>query len=103
MKKELKRKYLPFHYCQNIILKVQNLKHQNLTMEEYSTEFENLMIKGDLQEVEEQSIARYLAGLRFEISKTVQLQPYNTLQDVIKLALKGEDLNKYGWFYYKSG
>ena len=79
MKKELKRKYLPFHYRQNTILKVQNLKHQNLTMEEYSTEFENLMIKGDLREVEEQSIARYLAGLRFEISKTIQLQPYNTL------------------------
>ena len=48
-------------------------------MEEYSAEFENLMIKGDLQEAEEQSIARYLAGLRFKISKTVQLQPYNTL------------------------
>ena len=42
-------------------------------MEEYSVEFENLMIKGDLQEAEEQSIARYLVGLRFKISKTVQL------------------------------
>ena len=67
-------------------------------MEEYSAEFENLMIKRDLQEAEEQSIARYLAGSRFEISKTVQLQPYNTLQDVIKLALKVETLNKYGGF-----
>ena len=46
-------------------------------MEECSTEFENMMIKGDLQEDEEQSIARYLAGLMYEISKTVQLQPYN--------------------------
>ena len=67
-------------------------------MEEYSANFENLMIKGDLQEVEEQSIARYLSGLRFEISKTLQLHPYNTLQDVIKLALKVEALNKYGGF-----
>ena len=46
-------------------------------MEEYSAKFENLMIKGDLQEAKEQSIACYLAGLRFEISKTIQLQPYN--------------------------
>ena len=98
MKKDLKRKYLPFHYRQDIFLKIQNLKQQNLTVEEYSAEFENLMIKGDLQEAEEQSIARYLAGLRFEISKTVQLQPYNTLLDVIKLALKVEALNKYGGF-----
>ena len=98
MKKELKRKYLPFHYRQDIFLKIQNLKQQNLTVEEYSAEFENLMIKGDLQEAEEQSIARYLAGLRFDISKTVQLRPYNTLQDVIKLALKVEALRKYGGF-----
>ena len=67
-------------------------------MEEYLAEFENLMIKGDLQDAEEQSIARYLAGLRFEISKTVQLQPYNTLQDVIKLVLKVKALIKYGGF-----
>ena len=70
-------------------------------MEEYSAEFENFLIKGDLQEAEEQSIARYLAGLRFKISKTIQLQPYNTLQNVIKLALKVDTLNKYGGFYYK--
>ena len=44
MKKELKRKYLPFHYRQDIFLKIQNLKQQNLTVEEYSAEFENLMI-----------------------------------------------------------
>ena len=67
-------------------------------MEEFSAEFENLMIKRDLQEAKERSIARYLAGLRFEISKIVQLQPYNTLQDMIKLALKVEALNKYGKF-----
>ena len=53
MKKELKRKYLPFHYHQDIFLKIQNLKQQNLTMEEYSTKFENMMIKRDLQEAEE--------------------------------------------------
>ena len=53
MKKELKRKHLPFNYCQGIYLKIQNFKQQNLSVEEYSAEFENLMIKGDLQEAEE--------------------------------------------------
>ena len=53
------------------------------------------MIKGDLQEAEEQSIARYLAGMRFEIARLIYLQPYNTLQDVMELALKVESLNKY--------
>ena len=53
------------------------------------------MIKRDLQEAEEQSIARYFTGRRFEIARVIYLQPYNTLQDVMKLALKAEALNKY--------
>ena len=61
-------------------------------MEEYSTEFENLMIKGDLREAEEQSIVGYLVGMRFDISRIIYMHPYNTLQDMIKLALKIEVL-----------
>ena len=98
MKKELKRKYLPFHYRQDIFLTIQNLKQQNLSVEEYSVEFENLMIKGDLKEAKKQPIARYLADLKFKNFKTVQLKPYNTLQDASKLTLKVEALNKYGGF-----
>ena len=64
-------------------------------MEEYSTEFENLIINGGLQESEEQDIAHYLVGLRFDIARVIFMQPYNTLHDVIKLALKVEALNKY--------
>ena len=96
MKKEIKRKYHPFNYHQDIYLKIQNFKQQNLSVEEYSAKFKNLMIKGDLQEAEEQSIACYLAGMRFEISRVIYLQPYITLQEVMKLALKVEALNKYG-------
>ena len=34
--------------------------------------------------------------MRFEIATVIYLQPYNTLQDVMKLTLKVEALNKYG-------
>ena len=57
--------------------------------------FENLMIKGDVQEAEEQSIAHYLASLRFEIDRVIYLQPYNTLQDVMELGLKVKALIQY--------
>ena len=75
IKKVLKRKYLPFNYRQEIYLKIHNFKQQNLSVEEYTIEFENLMIKGDLQEAEERSIALYLDGMRFEISRVIYLQP----------------------------
>ena len=43
--KELKMKYLSFNYHQNIYLKFQNFKHQDLSVEEYSAKFVNLIIK----------------------------------------------------------
>ena len=33
--------------------------------------------------------------MRFDIARMINMQPYNTLQDVIKLVLKVEALNKY--------
>ncbi|GKV36127.1 hypothetical protein SLEP1_g44294 [Rubroshorea leprosula] len=53
-------------------------------------EFEQLMMKCDVREKEEQTIARYLGGLDNDISKIVQLQQYWTLDDVIRLALRVE-------------
>ena len=95
IKKELKMKYLTFNYRQDIYLRIQNFKQQYLSVEEYSAEFENLIINGDLLESEEEVIARYLVGLRFDIIRVIFMQPYNILHDVIKLALKVEALNKY--------
>ena len=97
MKKELKRKYLPFYYCQDIYLIIQNFKQRDLSVEEYSAKFVNLIIKGDLQEAEEICIAHhYIAGLRSGIARVIFLQPYNSLQDVMKLALKVGTKKKYG-------
>lgn len=69
----------PFDYRQDIYLIIQNFKQSDLSVEEYLAKFEMLMIKGDVQEAQEQSIARYLAGLRLDISRVIYLQPYNTL------------------------
>ena len=90
MKRELKRKYLPEHYKQDAFMKFHNFKQRELSVEEYTTEFDHLMIRCDGVEQEEQMIACYLGGLRVEISDVVQLQPYWTYNDVCKLAMKVE-------------
>ena len=71
MKRELKRKYLPHNYRQEIFLKIHDFKQKDLSVEEYTAEFDNLMLKGELVEPEEQTIARYLGGLKYEIDKVV--------------------------------
>uniref|UniRef100_A0A2N9I1T0 Retrotransposon gag domain-containing protein n=1 Tax=Fagus sylvatica TaxID=28930 RepID=A0A2N9I1T0_FAGSY len=94
MKRELKRKYLPDHYKQDAFMKFHNFKQRELSVEEYTTEFDHLMIRCDVVEQEEQMIARYLGGLHVEISDVVQLQPYWNYYDVCKLAMKVEKQQK---------
>ncbi|GKB87773.1 hypothetical protein Tco_0960045 [Tanacetum coccineum] len=71
------------HDC---FLKLYNLKQKELSMEDYTVEFDHLMIKCDVVEPEKQIIARYLGGLRANISNILELQPYWSYSDVYKLA-----------------
>ena len=59
-------------------------------MEEYVKEFELLLIRCELMEPQEQTIARFLGGLRKDIANVVELQPYIFLEEVIKLATRVE-------------
>lgn len=88
-----KEKYLPVNYHQDVYLKIQNFMQRDLSMK-YSAEFENLLIKEDLHESEEQVI-HHLVGLGFNITRVIYLHSYHTLLDVMKLALKVEAINKY--------
>ncbi|GJX74962.1 reverse transcriptase [Tanacetum coccineum] len=94
MKRELKIRFLPKIYRQDSLLKFYNLKQQDKSVEEYTSKFDHLMIKYDIVKPEEQTIARYLGGLRSEISNVVQLQPYWTYADVCKLDVKVEKQQK---------
>ena len=60
MKRELKRRFLSENYRQENYMKFYNFKQYNLTVEEYIREFEYLMLKCDIKEPEEQTIARFL-------------------------------------------
>lgn len=94
MKKELKRKFLPDNFRQDNFLKFHNFKQQDLSVEDYTMEFDHLMLKCNVNESEEQIIARYLGGLKTKIANIVQLQPYWTYNDVVKLAIKVEKQGK---------
>ena len=61
-----------------------------MIVEEYTREFEQLLMKCDIQEKEEQTIVRYIGGLNADIAHLVQLQQYWTLDDVIRQAIRIE-------------
>ena len=65
-----------------------------MSVEEYTYQFEKLVIRCDLQEPEEQTIVRYLGGVDSRYSNVVDLQAYTTFDEVSVLAHKVEQQKK---------
>ena len=94
MKSKLKSKFLPPHYLQDNFLKLHHLKQGSKSVEEYTREFEQLLLKCSLEEDESQTLIRYLSGLNDEIAHVVELHPYTSLDELSVLAHKVESQKK---------
>jgi len=60
MKEKLMAKFLPPHYLQDNYTKLYNLRQELKSVEEYTREFERLLMICDLRENEDQTIVRFL-------------------------------------------
>ncbi|VFQ90321.1 unnamed protein product [Cuscuta campestris] len=96
MRALLKKKFIPTHYIRDNFARLQNLRQGNQSVEEYNREFEELLMRCDLQENDSQTFVRYLFGLNTQIANTVELQNFESLEDLTKLALKVEAQLKKG-------
>ena len=96
MKRVMKKRFVPDYYKQELYIRLQTLRQGSLSVEEYVKEFELLLIRCELMEPQEQTIARFLGGLRKDIANVVELQPYIFLEEVIKLATRVERQQKRG-------
>ncbi|PKI40719.1 hypothetical protein CRG98_038900 [Punica granatum] len=80
MKRDLKKKFLPASYKQDTFSRLYNFKQKELTVEEYTAEFEHLMMKCDIVEPEEQSIAWMFASWPFmwrsNLRRRVLIRPW---------------------------
>jgi len=90
MRRELFRKFLPESYFQDAYNKLQSFQQGDLSVEEYIERFDSLLVRCEVYEKEEQTIACYLQGLRKDIRDVVELQPYYSYHDMFKLAIKIE-------------
>jgi len=90
MREKLKSKFLPSHYLQDNYLKLHRLRQGTKSVEEYTREFEQLLLKCDLREDDTQTIVRYLSGLNENIAHVVELHTYSNLDELSSLAHKVE-------------
>jgi len=94
MRDKLKSKFLPSHYLQDNYLRLHRLRQCSKSVEEYTREFEQLLLKCDLREDDSQTLVRYLSGLNEQIAHVVELHTYSSLDELSSLAHKVEQQRK---------
>jgi polyribonucleotide nucleotidyltransferase len=72
-KREMRIRFVPKHYRCDLFDKLQNLKQGSFSVEKYYKEIEKAMIRDNVYEDEEQTIACFLAGLHRNIQRIVEL------------------------------
>ena len=81
---------MPNHYYRDLYLKLQGLHQGNRSIDDYYKEMEMAMIRANVEEDREATMARFLNGLNREIANTIELHHYVELEDLVHMAIKVE-------------
>lgn len=96
MKAVMRRRFVPSHYYRDLHLKLQSLKQGSKSVEDYYKEMEIAMIRANVEEDREATMARFICGHNREIANVVELQHYVEIDDVVHMAMKVERQLKRG-------
>jgi hypothetical protein len=90
LKALMRRRFVPSHYYRDLYQKLQNLTQWSRSVEDYHKEMEVAMIRANVEEDREATMARFLSGLNSDIANIVELQHYVEVEDVVYMAMKVE-------------
>ncbi|XP_017970464.1 PREDICTED: uncharacterized protein LOC18609565 [Theobroma cacao] len=90
MKSKLRKQFLPVDYTMELYEKFHCLKQNNMTVEEYTSEFNNLSIRVGLAESNKQITSRYLTGLNHFIRDDMGVVRLYNIEDARQYALSAE-------------
>jgi hypothetical protein len=88
---KMKAKFIPRDYQISLFRRMQNLRQKLMTVKEYTEEFYRLNIRAGHRESNDEKVARYMNGLRYEIQDEINMATIRTVEDAYQLALKAEE------------
>ncbi|KAL4364294.1 hypothetical protein GQ457_04G020430 [Hibiscus cannabinus] len=94
MKALMRKRFIPTHYHRDLFQRLQSLTQGNRSVEDYYKDMEIAMIRANVEEDREATVARFLAGLNRDIAEKVELQHYVEIEDMIHMAIKVEKQQK---------
>ena len=90
MKRIMKKRFVPSHYYREVHQRLHRLTQGSKLVEDYHKEMEMLMIKANIEEDMEVTMARFIGGLNREIADVVELHHYVEMEDLVSMAMKVE-------------
>ena len=79
MKRHLHSRFVPNHYTRDLFNKLQKITQGTKSVEEYFKEMELAMMRANVQEPPEQTMARFLLGLNNPVKRIAEfIQSYST-------------------------
>ena len=90
MKRVLRERFVLSYYGRDLHNKLQRLIQGNRSVDEYYKGIEISLIRAQIEESQEATMARFLHGLNREIQDFVELHHYASLEDLIHQAIKVE-------------
>ncbi|XP_048630520.1 uncharacterized protein LOC106373165 [Brassica napus] len=83
----MRRRFVPAHYHQDLHQKLRCLLQGTKSVEDYHQEMETLIIKADVDEPKDATMARFLSGLNRDIQDRMELQEYGSVEQMLHKAI----------------
>uniref|UniRef100_A0A2N9G438 CCHC-type domain-containing protein n=1 Tax=Fagus sylvatica TaxID=28930 RepID=A0A2N9G438_FAGSY len=90
LKALMRRRFVPSHFYRDFYQRFQNLTQGSRSVEDYHKEMEVAMIRANVEEDREATMARFLSGLNRDIANVIELQHYVEIEDMVHMAMKVE-------------
>jgi len=90
MKMVMRKRYMPTSYSRTMQWKLQRLSQGILAVEEYYKDMEMALVRANIEEEIEDTMACFLNGLNLDIRDIVELQEYVELDDLLHKAVQIE-------------
>jgi hypothetical protein len=88
---KMKAKFIPRDYQITLFRRMQNLRQKMMTVKEYIEELYKLNIRAGHRDNDDEKVARYLNGLRYDIQDEMSMVTIRTIEDAYQMALKAEE------------
>jgi hypothetical protein len=88
---KMKAKFIPKDYQITLFRRMQNLRQKLMSVKEYTEEFYKINIRAGHRESDDEKVARYMNGLRYDIQDEMSMMTLRNVEDAYQMALKAEE------------